>query len=227
MQDWVVGIAREILAVPFIMGAMLFQALFGKKVEPFDQKGDPILLSGGYLATSGQLLYLKYHLGKRAAVFTMDYGHPLASIDDFAEKMKQKVEEIQRHYPGRKLTIVGHSMGGIISARYAANCSHTDHIEKIITLGSPLQGTILAYLGLGKCAKEMRRNSPYLHQLEQDLMTKNVAFINVGSHADLIVLPSNSTSFQKVPSKKILFGSMGHFSYLCSCQVINFLIKNI
>lgn len=229
MRDIIASVTKEFFAIPVILGAMSIQGIFGKRDEPFDQKGNPILLSGGYLGTSGQLFYLKYQLRKNnaGAVFTMDYDNPLASIDDFACAMKKRVEEIQRHYPGKKLTLIGHSMGGIISARYAANCENTDHISKIITLGSPLQGTYWAYLAFGTCSRQMQRESHYLKQLEHDLTTKNIIFINVGSRTDLIVLPNNSTSFKTISSKKIQFDSMGHMTYLCSDRVVDFIIQSI
>ena len=206
---------------------MVFQGIFGKESEPFDQEGNPILLSSGYLGTSGQLFYLKSRLRKNNAVFTMDYGNPFASINDFASAMKKKVEEIQRHYPGKKITLIGHSMGGIIAARYVANCANTDHVKKVITLGSPLQGTIFATFAPGKCSREMEPESPYLRQLEQDLMPKNIAFINFGSRTDLIVLPNQSASFKRVPSEKIQFASMGHMTYLCSGRVAEFLTQAV
>lgn len=227
IRDFIASVAKEIFAIPIVIGAMIFQGIFGKEDEPFEQKGNLILLSSGYLGTSAHMFYLKSKLSKNNAVFTMDYAAPLASIDDFANAMKKKVEEIKRHYPGKKLTIIGHSMGGIISARYAANCENTDHIAKIITLGSPLQGTILAYLAFGKCGKEMRSNSKYLKQLEKDLMTKNIQFVNVRSQVDLIVLPNSSASFKTVLSEKIQFGSMGHMTYLCSDRVLTLLSKII
>lgn len=225
--DIIAGVAKEPFAVAFVLGEMIFQGVFGKVDESFDQKGNPILLSNGYLGTSGQLLYLKYRLKNTCAVFTMDYANPLASIDEFADEMKLKVEEIKRHYPDKKITIVGHSMGGIISARYAANCVNTDHIHKIITLGSPLQGTYFAHLTFGKCAKEMRRGSLYLSQLENDLSSKQISFINVMSSSDLIVLPNSSASFKNIPSKKVRFGSMGHMTYLCSDRIAALLIDSI
>lgn len=225
--DFIASVAKEIFAIPIVIGAMIFQGIFGKEDEPFDQVGNPILLSSGYLGTSGQLFYLKSRLRKNNAVFTMDYDNPLASIDDFACAMKKKVEEIQRHYPGKKITLIGHSMGGIIAARYAADCKNTDHIAKVITLGSPLQGTVLASLAFGKCSRQMQRKSPYLKLLEQDLNTKNITFINVGSRTDLIVLPNSSASFKTVPSEKIQFASMGHLTYLCSDRVVSFLIQSI
>lgn len=205
------------------------QGVMGKSEELFDQEGKPILLSHGYLGSSGQLFYLKYLLKKNnaGAVFTMDYGSPFSSIDDFACAMRMKVEEIRQHYPDKKITIVGHSMGGVIAARYAANCENTDHLAKVITLGSPLQGTYLASIAPGKCAREMERSSTYLKQLEQDLITKNVSFINVGSCCDLIVLPNESTAFKTVPSKKVKFKSTGHLTYLCSPQVAALLIHEL
>ena len=227
--DIIAGVFKEPFAVAFVLGEMIFQGIFGKVDEPFDQEGNPILLSNGYLGTSGQLIYLKQQLKKNnaGAIFTMDYAYPLASIDTFANEMKRKVEEIQTYYPGKKITIIGYSMGGIIASRYAANCENIDHLHKIITLGSPLQGTYFAHLTFGKCAKEMRRGSPYLSRLERDLSSKNIPFINVTSSSDLIVLPNSSASFKYVPSKKVRFGSMGHMTYLCSDRLVSFLIPSV
>lgn len=221
--DLIAGVVKEVFVIPVILSGMIYQKVFGKEKESLDQKGDPVLLSNGYLGSSGQMFYLKNNLKKNKAVFTMDYADPLASIDDFAWEMHKKIEEIKQYYPGKKLTLIGHSMGGIISARYVANCENIDHIEKIITLGSPLQGTYFAHVTFGKCAKEMRRHSDYLNRLEQDLLGKNISFINICSRSDLIVLPNSAAAFKSVPSEKIIFGSMGHMTYLCSDRIVDYI----
>lgn len=55
--------------------------------------------------------------------------------------LKQYVECARLFHPGKNVTIVAHSMGGLLSRNYILQNSDNHHIDKLITIGSPFLGT--------------------------------------------------------------------------------------
>jgi len=63
-----------------------------------------------------------------------------ASLNDF---IKAKV------YPGQKIVIVGHSLGGLVGRVWSQDHSTDPRLEKVITIGSPQKGALSAYEAWG------------------------------------------------------------------------------
>jgi hypothetical protein len=227
--DLVTSIAKEFFFVPILLAIMAGQGIFGKKKETSTGAGEVVLMVHGYFGTSAHFAYLKYRLEKPqvGSLYTLDLGNPLLSIDAYAQKVAAEVQRIQGENPGKKIHLVGHSMGGVVISRYVADCANTNHIEQVITLGSPLRGVVAAAMMPGKCAREMQHGSNYLQNLENDLQNKAGLFVNVGSTTDLIIVPNNSTSFKNLQTDRVKLPGMGHASYLFSDQVAGVLAQKI
>ncbi len=57
-----------------------------------------------------------------------------------ADKLREYIRCIQRFYPGTKVDIVAHSMGGLVARRHIVNNPGSHHIRKLISVGSPFLG---------------------------------------------------------------------------------------
>lgn len=64
-------------------------------------------------------------------------GFNLGASEEAFERLSGRVEAIHRRY-GRKMVLVGWSLGGIFAREMAKR--HPDIIEKVITMGSPFSG---------------------------------------------------------------------------------------
>jgi len=110
-------------------------------------------------------------------VYYFGYDWRLDNVDN-AAKLKVFIDSLHRN----KVSIVAHSMGGIISSRYVAGCREMgvdDKIDKLITLGTPYLGapSTLEKLETGKVEgvpdwgwlldwiKDLEANMPSVHQL--------------------------------------------------------------
>ncbi len=80
-----------------------------------------------------------YEEGKNMFLFSYDWRKP---ISDLAEDLKDFIEE--KGLSEEKIDIVGHSMGGLIARTYAQTYG-TEKINKIVTAGTPHEGTVDAY----------------------------------------------------------------------------------
>lgn len=103
------------------------------------EKGDqhPVLVLPGFMASDRStkpLRQLLTNLGYEALPWGLgkNYGSP-----EYIDKCVEKVDHIYKS-TGRKVSIIGWSLGGVYSREIARRCP--DHIRQVITLGSPFGG---------------------------------------------------------------------------------------
>jgi triacylglycerol esterase/lipase EstA (alpha/beta hydrolase family) len=188
----------------------------------------PILLIHGYLHNSSGWFYIRHQLVKQGyRVYTIDLGSPFNSIQQYAQKVDQKAKRIALETGTQKLNIVAHSMGGLVASCYATDYAPSGSVEKIVTLGSPMEGTKLASLAaairFGECARQMEHNSSFVMQQNQKNANSSTQFYHLSAVGDPIIRP-NSSALANNPKAKIqqIFG-LGHTSFFCSPQAVKYI----
>ncbi|MFG6460360.1 esterase/lipase family protein [Roseateles sp. DXS20W] len=87
------------------------------------------------------------------------------SIDAYADDIEAGVQRLKA-LTGRMPLLCAHSMGGLaLRAWWRRHGAGHAEAPRVITLGSPHQGTRMAALGLGVNAAQMRQGSAWLAQL--------------------------------------------------------------
>ena len=98
--------------------------------------GHPVLLLPGFMADEKSLIALKLFLqSKGYEVHTWGLGRNLGFRSKHASALPQKIRYLH-HVTGRKVSLVGWSLGGVFSL-YGAE-STLECVRSIITLGSPV-----------------------------------------------------------------------------------------
>ena len=98
--------------------------------------GHPVLLLPGFLADEKSLIALKLFLqNKGYDVHSWGLGRNLGFRTKHASALPQKIRYLH-HLTGRKVSLVGWSLGGVFSL-YGAE-STLECVRAIITLGSPV-----------------------------------------------------------------------------------------
>lgn len=98
--------------------------------------GHPVLLLPGFMADEITLVALKTFLrGRGYKVQTWGLGRNIGFQRRHAEALEQKIRHLH-HQTGRKVSLVGWSLGGVFSF-YGAQ-STLECVRSIITLGSPI-----------------------------------------------------------------------------------------
>jgi dienelactone hydrolase len=121
-------LARE----PFALLARIYRA-FGR-LGPFGpEDGPPVLVVPGFLATDRTTLGLQRALGKAGYRVTgTDDGLNRGAQADTLDRLARRIETFS---PGRKVILVGWSLGGVFAREVAK--LRPDLVEAVVTLGSP------------------------------------------------------------------------------------------
>jgi pimeloyl-ACP methyl ester carboxylesterase len=171
-----------------------------------------IVLLHGYSMNKSHMLVLLWRL-RRAGfrnVRAVNLWPPLSSLHQIGQHTLRRLKTI----PG-PLTIVAHSMGGLV-ARHCAK--EGAPIKQIITLGTPHAGTLMAAFGRGHNARDMRCDSKFLAELGDS----RVPLTSIYSQLDNVIIPPHSAAFG---SQVIEFDHCGHNTLVYDSQVFGAIVQ--
>lgn len=208
----------RLLLLPFLN--VSYNTIITKEVKT------PILLIHGYVQNQTDWLWFRHKLKEKnvGPIYSLNLCPPFASITEFAELVKKKVELIRQETKHPNIILIGHSMGGLIASFYSEYLAPPHEVSAVITLGSPFQGTKLAALGMGQNAVEMAPNSKLLSDLTQKIEKSSVKYHYIASKIDNLIVPWDSAipAFSKDrDNNKLILEDHGHLSLLISPKVIN------
>lgn len=205
----------------FVLLGVVFSRIFRRRLRGATGASDgcPILLVHGYLNDSRVWRYFIRNLTGLGPVYTIDLGHPFKSIKEYAEKVKAKALEIEKATGRKELILIGHSMGGLVSAWYAMRLAEPGKVTHVITIASPLSGTPVARIAIGPNGREMERNSALIQELQQAIAQNDqIHFYHIASQSDLLVVPGISALLGK-SDRHLIIEDLGHASMLYSKRV--------
>lgn len=222
---WIHAMTFEVFSLAFVF--LLHLGAPWRKVAPAGNlKGRPLLLVHGYCNDGGVWIYQKNRLAKEnlGPIYTVDLGHPFRSMREYVKKVAEKAAEISKETGRKDLVLIGHSMGGLVSALYALEPSSS--VSEIITIASPLNGTHVARIGIGPNAREMQRNSDLVVSLNKKIAADHPPrFYHMGTETDQLVLPTASSLVGNDPNRQFVFQDIGHTALLFSPRVAAKLIQ--
>ncbi len=172
--------------------------------------GRVVLLQHGYVNNGAVWFFTARALEARGyRVFTIDQP-PFACIDTMGDLLAERVDEVLRITHAKQLTLVAHSMGGLICRAYLRRHGGAsgDKIDQLITMGSPHQGTFHARLARGANGMQMRSGNGWLTSLGETLV--GIPFTSIYSIHDTIIAPQDSSVV--VGADNVQLSAVGHVS---------------
>lgn len=219
----------------FVKPLFICKKLFHKSEQ---KEGRPIVLIHGYGGERAGKWYeeYRYEYASLGPLFSINLGSAyLFDINDHAAKLKAFLEKVRKKTGRDDVSIICHSMGGIVATHFLNElCDEKTQVKEIVTMGSPLQGTPIAYVAsinpFDKCAKDMRPDAELLKNLAEKVKNKtSTRFLHVASKNDPII-PVDSALFKNHQGDNVqtkLVSGVGHsgltFSDDAIDSVINFL----
>lgn len=182
--------------------------------------GAPVMvLVHGYLCNRAVWWWQARHLRRAGIdVATLTLEPPLGDIEDFADQLHGYIEDLHRAGTGQ-VTLVGHSMGGLVARAYLRRYGAT-RVSRLVTLGTPHHGTRWAPLGLGIDCRQMVPGNPWLALLNA-AAPPPLPVLSLWSARDAIVLPPSSSHWGG--AREIVLPATGHLSMAFSRRVLGVL----
>lgn len=182
-------------------------------------KGLPVLLIHGYGCNSGYWRSMRRQLIRSHISFkAIDLEPLLCGIDDYAIHIDKALKSLCKESGKEHIIILAHSMGGLVARAYLRS-HNSDRIARIITLGTPHYGTVLAHFGIGINSFQMRwkdgandgRPSDWLRGLaSSEDAAKRALITSMYSLHDNIIAPQHSSHL--AGGKNIALSAIGHIS---------------
>ncbi|MDP9109768.1 MAG: alpha/beta fold hydrolase [Pseudomonadota bacterium] len=198
----------------------------------FDQRpakhpvGVPVLLIHGYGCNSGYWQSMSRALQAASVSHHAVSLEPiLAPIDDYVPHIAQAVETLMNESACAQIILVCHSMGGLVARAYL-RAHGARNIARVITLGTPHQGTGLALHGAGENSRQMQfigsaedgQASDWLQTLaHSEDAASRALFVSIYSHHDNIVAPQTSSHLEGATN--IALPGIGHVALGSDRQV--------
>ncbi len=188
------------------------------RLRPVSAHEHPILLVHGYLCNRGVWRWLRTHLEDNGrCVATVNLEPALASIDDSIDQLKRRIDEVVAAAGARELTVIAHSMGGLVVRAYVARYEASP-VARVITLGTPHRGSAMAALGWGLCGREMRSGSEWLQRLAGRTLPPACQVTSIYSRHDNFVMPQANQMLEGAAN--IALCGIGHLALLSSPAVL-------
>ncbi len=193
---------QNLLLIPF---RVFFHTASERGHGPAD--GPVVLMQHGYVNSGAVWFFTARALEAHGwRVFTLDQP-AFASIDTMGDRLAARVDAVLKLTGATQLTLVAHSMGGLICRAYLRRYGGAK-IARLITMGSPHHGTFHAYLASGPNGAQMRPGNAWLASLAATQVT--VAFTSIYSVHDTIISPQDSSVMPGADNVEL--SAVGHVS---------------
>lgn len=180
----------------------------------------PLLLVHGYGCNRGYWWWLKPRLearGRSVATLSLEPIH--GDIDAYAEQIARRVAWLRERSGAQRVTLVGHSMGGLACLAYLRRYGE-DSVAKLITLGTPHRGSTAIRMAFGRNARQMEPGAAWLAELAAFFveMPLGVPCIAYYSPQDNMVLPPGHAMRAGADNRPL--DGVGHVSMGMSPRVL-------
>lgn len=109
---------------------------------------------------------------------------------------KQVADYVDQTFDARQpIDVIGFSMGGIVSRYYIQRLGGVERVQRFVSISAPNNGTWTGYLSGRLGCTQMRPDSEFLRDLNQDAVDilRRLNFTVIWTPYDLMIVPSDSS----------------------------------
>ena len=181
----------------------------------------PILLVHGYGCSRGVWWLLRRRLEAAGhTVASISLAPPYTSLGKMVPQLHQRIESVCAANGSQQLTLIAHSMGGLICRSYLARHGNA-RVKHLLTLATPHTGTVLAKIGFGKNAREMTPGSLWLRDMASEKLAIPVTCLR--NPYDNYVIPQDNQRL--TGARDVELPAVGHIAMLYDRRVANLLLE--
>ncbi len=245
VASFAIAIIGDLLMIPLAGALTLYGLVFGTNMDPKPEniKKDhpPILLIHGNGFNESQWIFGRRFLKgeKYGSVFSLNLDGLVSNksengMEEYAEKVSKKIQEIKGLTGRNDIILIGHSMGGLVAATYTeemAENKETD-VKKVISISTPFEcPPLLATLTSiterlfpslfknPKRYKEMRNDEEFLTGLKEKILKNSDKYYSIYSKSDMMVPGSRGKVYGGQPDHIREYSLHGHYTPMLSPSV--------
>ena len=163
--------------------------------------GMPVVLVHGFADNRSAFTVLRRVLRRAgfSVVYSLNYGLMTTLTGDVrsaARVLRREVEQICAATNASQVQVVGHSLGGLVARYYIQRLGGDTRVHTLVTLGTPHQGTMAAYLLPTPVLRQLRPNSDLMIELAAPAPGCRTRFVAVWSQLDGWVLPQRNAKLE-------------------------------
>ena len=187
----------------------------------------PVLAVHGYFSNRAILrdLTLALERAGQGPVHAVTLDAIFAGIDTVAALLERQIETLLEATGHAQVILVCHSMGGL-AARRVMRGRLRNRIARVITIASPHHGTVLARIGIGDNARQMRANGDWIGKLKGEESGRwPCPVTSIWSVHDNLVVPQETSRLEG--AKNIALAGHGHVAILFAPEVHRLVVDEV
>ncbi|MGK7930109.1 MAG: esterase/lipase family protein [Microcystaceae cyanobacterium] len=157
---------------------------------------NPVLLIHGIADTLRKFDVMATHLeakGWPVHRITLNSNYGTVCLIELA---KQVDDYIKANFSEEQpIDLLGFSMGGVVTRYYLQRLGGLKKVQRYVSISAPNNGTVMAYTLPFKGVQQMRPNSQFLQDLNQDYqqLLQQIKVTIIWTPYDLMIIPANSS----------------------------------
>jgi pimeloyl-ACP methyl ester carboxylesterase len=177
----------------------------------------PILLVHGIIDNHAIFTVMEYALRRHGfqTLSRYDYGVLTQNIPRAAVRLGAAIDELSAATGYERVHVIGHSLGGLIARYYVQRLGGDQHVHTLVTLGTPHQGTQLAWAApLLPLVRQLTPDSPVIQELAAPAQGCRTRFVAFYSDIDHLVVPGRNARLDHpdLNVQNIAAHGVGHLS---------------
>ena len=197
----------------------------GLAIRNVEAAETPILLVHGMVDNRSIFTVLRRGLVRRGfgRIETINYSIFTGDIRAAAADLGAAVERIVEETGYERVHVIGHSMGGLIARYYVTRLGGDKHVHTLVTLGTPHQGSYLAYVWDNGLTRQLRPGSALYEELARPVKDCQTRFIVYWSDLDQVVVPPRNAALHHddLNVHNIALHGVGHMSLPITSSVVH------
>ncbi|ABW15327.1 PGAP1 family protein [Parafrankia sp. EAN1pec] len=196
--------------------------------------GTPILLVHGLVDNRSVFARLERSLRRRGFTTVTSVDIPLfaTSVQAAAAQLAETVEQVAGRHGDTGVHIVAHSLGGLVARYYVQRLGGGDHVQTLVTLATPHNGTRLACLVPKavsyRLVSQLRPGSPLLRELVEPAPGVRTRFIAVAGGLDTVVRPGEAAlTHPDLVTENVVVEGAGHHGLPFSSGVAHMIARRL
>jgi predicted alpha/beta hydrolase family esterase len=221
------ALCTDALAIEAALGRMAFEPWRRPTDEDAAAAPRPVLLVHGFGCNRAvwRPLIARLRAAQIGPVRAVSLEPLLADIEAFVPSVLRQLESLKSSSGGRPVTVVTHSMGGLV-ARAALRRAGAGLVARLITLGAPHHGTALACCFGWPNARQMCPGSSWLAGLNGSPEDRlGSAVTTIYSLDDNYIVPAGSARLQG--ARVLELRGLGHLGLLSSTAVLEHIVAEL